>query len=390
MRQIQHKIFDQIEDTFASAIRYYDGFVDGQKAQVKENFKLIEFGKEIKKTSPTKKEIQVKIKNMYHRKDGRWEYSATKNKEKVYLIASTQEKLYQKIKELKKPSVPSTAKLKHITLIEWANYWLSTYKSDVSKGTISSYNVCINYHMKPYFKNALLKDVTPMMVQEFLSNLSPGTRTQEFAYITIKQILRYAFVNQKTKINLSETIYKPKRVRGEKKTALSMDEQKRFLEQLKSYDEDIQYFMIFSLIAGTRRTETKNFCLNDMEFEKLRLHIRGTKTEHSDRKIIISQNFADFLRSKKVKEPYFKRMPSFYTKTALEIFQKADIHNKRLHDLRHTCSTNLFYLGWADVERQQYLGHASIIMTNDIYTNLQEDITKDEVVKLYNNLYISK
>ena len=92
-------------------------------------------------------------------------------------------------------------------------------------------------------------------------------------------------------------------------------------------------------------------------------------------------------RQKRKNQTYFKYNPDYYTKIIQEIYETAGIQNKTLHDLRHTCSTNLLYLGVADKFRQQYLGHANIVMTNDIYTNLQDDITVDGLVKLYNNLY---
>ena len=86
-------------------------------------------------------------------------------------------------------------------------------------------------------------------------------------------------------------------------------------------------------------------------------------------------------------ENYFYYNPDYYTKKIQEIYAKAKIRDKTLHDLRHTCATNLLYLGMPDKFRQQYLGHANIVMTNDVYTNLQDDITKDGLLKLYNNLY---
>ena len=42
-----------------------------------------------------------KIKHLYHRKDGRWEYTFLKDGQKTYLIASTKEKLLEKIKKQK-------------------------------------------------------------------------------------------------------------------------------------------------------------------------------------------------------------------------------------------------------------------------------------------------
>ena len=40
-----------------------------------------------------------------------------------------------------------------------------------------------------------------------------------------------------------------------------------------------------------------------------------------------------------------------------------------------------------EVVRQAYLGHASIKTTNDIYTHLDPTITREDIIKLYEDLY---
>lgn len=60
--------------------------------------------------------------------------------------------------------------------------------------------------------------------------------------------------------------------------------------------------------------------------------------------------------------------------------------NKKLHDLRHTFSSNLFYLEVPDKKRQYLLGHSSIAITNDIYTHLDPNIKKQDIlnfIKIY-------
>ena len=76
------------------------------------------------------------------------------------------------------------------------------------------------------------------------------------------------------------------------------------------------------------------------------------------------------------------------TKETKNIFNKIGIQ-KSLHELRHTCSANLYFLGAKDKYRQLQLGHASIVMTNDIYTNIKENIPKASLRELYGDLYPS-
>lgn len=69
-----------------------------------------------------------------------------------------------------------------------------------------------------------------------------------------------------------------------------------------------------------------------------------------------------------------------------KIFQQLNIKNC-LHGLRHTCSANLYFLNAKDKYRQLQLGHSSIVTTNNIYTNIKENIPKAKLLELYGNLY---
>jgi len=58
-----------------------------------------------------------------------------------------------------------------------------------------------------------------------------------------------------------------------------------------------------------------------------------------------------------------------------------------LHSLRHTFCSNLYYLGAPDKFRQHAMGHKDSRMTSDRYTTYDPNITKQEVLDIYGNLY---
>lgn len=329
--------------------------------------------------------MKTNYKNIYHRKDGRWEYIKKINGVKNYLIASTKEKLLEKIKN-NKPKPPVETKN---TFIAWSFRWLEIYKQDLSPSSRDRYKLIIEKHMQPFFKDTLLRNLKQEQVQIFINNME-GARNKEYAFITIRQILKQAYLNKKISEDLSIALAKPKRHRRIRRSALTYAEQEAFLKELKNYNTDVQMFMLFSIILGTRRSETLRFKLEDINPLTKRIHINGTKTDSSDRLIKISDTMTALLRTNAQRpenQNYFLYNPDFYTKIIQEIFDKAKIRDKTLHDLRHTCATNLLYLGVADKFRQQYMGHANIVMTNDVYTNLQDDLNKEVILKLYNNLY---
>ena len=354
----------------------------------KEKSKIVEVES---KDNLEQKEVEVRTnyKNVYQRKDGRWEYAKSINGNKYYLIAKTKDKLIEKIKELKKEKKVKKIKKNYETIGSWSQKWITTYKTDIGVTARKRYEGLIKNHIVPFFADMRLDKITPVKVQEFINRIK-AERNKEYAYITIKQILKSAYINKKIPENIADFVVKPRKKIKPNKTALSLKEQQQFLEELKFYDEDVQMFMLFSIVLGSRRGETIKFKFEDINKDRNSIHIKGTKTYGSDRRIKISNDMIELLerhKTRKDNEFYFLRNADYYTKRALEIYETCQIKDKTLHDLRHTCATNLYYLGVMDKLRQQVLGHSSIVMTNDIYTNLQDDIDKEGILKLYNNLY---
>ena len=55
-----------------------------------------------------------------------------------------------------------------ITLAEWADKWLEIKKGKVKESTYeSTYRNAVDVHIKPYFKNARLKDIKPIDIEKF-------------------------------------------------------------------------------------------------------------------------------------------------------------------------------------------------------------------------------
>lgn len=342
-------------------------------------------------SSLNKKEVEssvAKIKNIYHRKDGRWEYIKKQNGNKIYLIASTKEQLLEKVREEKEQNKKQTKK-EAMTFVQWCLRWLDIYKQDLRTSSQKRYKQIIEKYIQPFFKETPLKKVNQEQVQRFVNSMT-GERNKEYSFLTVRQALKQAFINKKINEDISVMLVKPKRHRKIRRTALSLIEQQELMRVLQEYEPNVKMFILFSIILGTRRSETMRFKLEDINHLTKRIHIKGTKTYGADRNIKITDDMINLLEQnaeRKSKEFYFYYNPDYYTKIIQEIYEKAKIRDKTLHDLRHTCATNLLYLGMPDKFRQQYLGHANIVMTNDVYTNLQDDLNKDDLLKLYNNLY---
>ena len=70
-----------------------------------------------------------------------------------------------------------------------------------------------------------------------------------------------------------------------------------------------------------------------------------------------------------------------------DFFAEVGIKGGTVYRLRHTFATNLYYLQVPDKERSVYMGHYSSVLTNDIYTDFDPNIKKEDILNLYRDLY---
>lgn len=320
------------------------------------------------------------MKNIYKRKDGRYEYSKMVNNERIYFIDRYKSNVENKVRELREHNKEQYKKkgFKNIVL-EWYN----NFKKDAigEKARLAYHNTLDNYIL-PKFENKTINKITYKELQLFVNSIDK-TRVRELVCQHLKAIFNYAYSNRYVLVNPTTALKLPKKQSKTIVKPLTLDEQKRLLEAIKGHE--LEKFLLFSLVLGTRRNETLAFKFEDIDKEKGIIHINGTKTENAERDIKISQSMIEMLQRDK-KEPYFNFTSEYVTKHTTKLLKSIGI-DKSLHALRHTCATNLFYLNWKDKQRQQYLGHANIITTNNIYTFLENDIKPEHIRALYGKLY---
>ncbi|MCL2255272.1 MAG: tyrosine-type recombinase/integrase [Firmicutes bacterium] len=141
----------------------------------------------------------------------------------------------------------------------------------------------------------------------------------------------------------------------------------------------------FYLMVGCRANEAPN-C--EPDFDNNRVWVNRQKSDGTSGYVKISQAYCDILRTKWDKmfkngkgTNYAVRFREFLIKIGLKF------DDTSLHSLRHTFCSNLFYLGANDKFRQHAMGHKDSRMTSDRYTTYDPNITKQEVLEIYGNLY---
>lgn len=324
-----------------------------------------------------KGEDMARLKNITKRQDGRWLYSKTINGIRTYTYAKTQKELLKKIKaEVNEP----TEKIKQkYTCIDLINDWYNTYKKNIV--STAQYKRAIEkYFNKPMFKKDIRK-ITFEELENFLLNIE-FSRTKAYCYYIIKGVYNICLKKRIVREDLSQLLTKPKN-ESKKGEHFNLKEQKLIIDNLDT--TPIKNEILFYVLTGCRRTEAVNVKVNDIDFENLSIHVKGTKTTSADRYVPISKSFAEILKANFSK--MFDHEQNWYSRQFQNYLKKLNIPGHKLHDLRHTFSTNLHYLKVPDKERQYYLGHTSIAITNDIYTHLDPNITKEQILNLYKDLY---
>ncbi len=66
--------------------------------------------------------------------------------------------------------------------------------------------------------------------------------------------------------------------------------------------------------------------------------------------------------------PYHPSYPSHMLQKMLK--KHPELPHFRFHDLRHTCASLLFHLGWSMKDVSEWLGHSTIAITMDTYTHI--------------------
>ena len=314
------------------------------------------------------------MKNITKRKDGRWCGRIQINKKQICVYAKTKKECINKLKLAKNTPIKKESKIK---LYDFAKKWFNEFKKkEISVNSQKLYKGIIETHIIKLNKD--IKNINTNEIQEFLNKLPP-TRIKEMCIITIKQIFRKAKELKIIKDNPCEYISKGK-IERTKRDWFNINEQKQILNKIKESNNELLLKTL--ILTGARPNE-----LNGLKKEDVKdgyIHIKGTKTKNSDRWVKISERLEKELKSKS--EIIFKYCLSSLQKEFRRMLKELSIQGS-LYSLRHTFASNLYYMKVPDKERQSYLGHSSIIITNDIYTTFDPTIKKEDILNLYKDLY---
>ena len=306
----------------------------------------------------------------------------TYGSKRYYIRANTLEELgIKKAEKLAKLKMQQN-KENNITVKEWAEKCIETYKTSQAESTRRNYKYRVNRCILSYIGDMRVKDVTPIICQQVL-NHQEGKSKAQISEVSnaLKFIFSHAAFNEIIDKDPTLMLKKPKGTYNPRR-ALTEFERKVFLEVAPS---DRMYWCF--VIDGQPM-----------------LHIRGTKTANADRHVPVPHELWQLIKNtprneyialykgSKISKDTRRRLwaklwREMNLKAGTETFRSKLLDPYKIpkdltpYCLRHEYCSELARKGVDIRIAQKLMGHSEISLTANIYTHVD---TKDVISALRN------
>lgn len=349
------------------------------------------------------------------------------NGKRKYVTAKTRQELEEKVFQLKLQLRLGVDLDDKTTVGELIQMWFEAEQRgrirDTTEKTVRS---LVNTHILPQLSGLPVRDVTPLVIQNYMStltdlNLGSGRRCLS--------ILRSAFsIAVENGLISKSPVLDRFKVRGKANTpkrALSWEQQEQLLSALESKSEKhpmLHLFVLLALMTGLRRGEIYALMWDSVDLDAQLIHVRRSavfqfggvaqvreelKTSHSYRSVPIPDRLLRVLRQHRTqsnsmflfpdpKDPgqiHFsleRRVSAWlnYHTGPDAIAKHPVLEDIKVtpHTLRHSYATRLFEAGLDIKEIQTLLGHSSPDITLKIYVDYCEARKADTFGKVRNAL----
>ena len=296
----------------------------------------------------------------------------------------------------------------------WFDYWIGIKKQTVRPNTVRNYSERYERNIKGVIGNKLLTDVKPIHCQKIFSDMADeGYKTTTIYQTRIALYNMFEFARENDvlianpcKKSLKSDMGKP----SDKKEALTIDVQKKFLEAVVGYSYENQYR--FVLQTGLRTGELIGLRWSDIDFENRTMKIERTmeyrykvgewragppKSKSGYRTIPLTDEAIRILENQRSKNKSLKLVPmewkdivflcrkgtpvknSTYDTGLFKYCDRVGIPRFSMHVLRHTFATRCIECGMKPKTLQKILGHSNIGITMNLYVHITEDEKHREI-----------
>jgi integrase len=298
-----------------------------------------------------------------------------------------------------------------MSVSEFCDHWLETL--DTKPQTLIRYRQELK-HLKDCLGDILLEDLTVTHVNK-LAQYQPVSKANTAAvYKQFKRIVKRATAEGGIVKDIFTLANKPDAPESYEAEALEPEEMKELLEHPLVKEQHMEPMVMFALATGCRVGEIYALRWKNVDLANRKIYIKEStklvgaqlvveepKTSNGDRTIVVSESFAQYLRSHQVRQKelrlrtgsawidnglvfpqasgQYHRQDDRHTKKLKTVFVDLGIFKKNMgwHTLRHTYASvslrdniNIFVLS-------KRLGHYDVAFTMQTYGHLMSDSQDD-------------
>ncbi|MGL9730085.1 tyrosine-type recombinase/integrase [Enterococcus sp. DIV0756] len=342
--------------------------------------------------------------NLYKRKDGRWEgrYIRDRRPDGKIIYGYIYHRKYQEAKKLLFENRLAYRKYyqtfgKHHAsgqmVNEWFNYWLDQKRAQVKQTTYQSYESKMINHIIPYFQDTQLNKLTGEIIQQWLLKLSKriSANSVHAVFRVFKQGIKAALDKELLYKSPLKEVILPKQMKSDVRSFSRKEQEciERFCQTTKELP------IVMALDTGMRISEILGLTWRNIDWDnqtisiehivqrvkqgdKTQLIFTTPKTSASIRVIPLTKRLIRLLKKQKRES---KSQFIFEGNRGMPIdprsvryrFEKvkknSDVGDLPFHALRHTFATRCLESGINITTVSALLGHSSVKLTLDIYTN---------------------
>lgn len=386
----------------------------------------------------------------YQRPNGTYQYGWTDDNGKRHFIYSkTLDELREKEKKISKDKVDGIkCEARHMIVNDMFEKW-KELKRGLKDNTFSNYIYMYNTFVKDSFGYSRLAELKKSDVKRFYNSLIENRglkpNTLDNVHTVLHQILEMAVDDDYIRSNPANGVIREIKqsygIKIEKRRALTIQEQKLFLDYLSQNNANSHWFPIFAFLLGTglRVGEATGLRWCDIDFNERLIDINHTlvyyahglpgyrlgcyyaintpKTKASARQVPMIDFVKEALEQERLYHEcldikcqtevdgytdfvFLNRYGGVYNQSTLnkalkriirdcntEEFDKSKnppvlLPNFSCHNLRHTFTTRMVESGTNIKVIQDTLGHSDISTTMNIYADVTKELKKSEFLGL--------
>ena len=334
------------------------------------------------------------------RRDGRYQGYYTLDGTKHFIYGKSVNEVKTKIEFFLKHGAPKKKPAKKKadmkkaapTVSEWLTQWIELYKApNLKPSTMKS----LQGSLKIVFQRLGDKDLTQITTEDLQALLLgiQGGRARDMCKGYLEQAFRKAFLRGIISKDPCQAL-EIKKHRQEHRNALTRQQQAQFLAALDGITT--KPLLVFLLATGLRVGEALALTFADIDFhdktvsvnknvvfiEGKRIDQDTTKSAAGVRIVPIPEEVMNLLPKRTDDQDLVFPYAYSGVRSALRRISNALGFTVTAHLLRHTYATRLEEAGISPKMKQYLMGHASLDMTQNTYTDIQPEYVKEKAEQI--------